>query len=562
MDAPDATVRLAMMKMLNPAGMPPMTQEEAQRLSTRMYLEGQSAKNVPTSAQTMQMRQAGPVDVNSYAGSMWAAPGSYTAARPTQIPSSTMEQRADAILKQRFGEMLPGQTMREAGMRDEWMVPAQQGAPEVRQLPQTGAGSFISALKQPSGLESLLGYQFNAGGSAAAGSPLVQPMASQGAPSARPSANILPTQTTNQGFLPGYKTPSPAVLQQMLANAQPQAPSFDNMTVAQTFGMTPTAQTLGMERSRFAAQTQKDKEKTLMDTATSMMASGQDVSGLGLTPSQMARVRTDASLLSEKGQRTVETVNEKGQAIKNTYDITGNLIASRPIERPVLSVEEQIAAERGKTIAKGDVEGAQKRLEGNTAAFNSAIASENAAQIAEKGILSPTTTTGFGANLASYFKRSLAAAGLDTGVTEQEFAQKGLAAMQASGIAAVMKGLGSMSDADREFAAKQFPQITDSKRSILFYIEMAKENAKFAREDAALQRSMQKRGIDPVEIANVIDERRQSRNVVQDAYDRAMKREIPVAPAAGKGAPKGQAKLRELPANIIQLYGQPATAAP
>lgn len=523
MDAPDATVRLAMLKLMNPGGMPPMTQEEAQRLSTRMYLEGQNAQNVPTSTQTMQMRQGGPIDVNSYAGSMWSGPGSYTAPRLAPTSGSTMEQRADALLKQRFGTMLPGQTMREAGMRDEWMVPATEQAPAPA-AQGIGGGSFLNAIKQPSGLESLLGYQFNAA-----------------AASAQPAARPAPQVQQSQGMFPGYKTPSPSVLQQMIGNATAPTPSMSNMTVAGALGMTPKAQELGLSRSRFQAEQQQNQEKSLLDTAASMMATGQDISGMNLNPSQMARVRTDAALLREKGQSTLRTVDEKGNPVQVTRDINGKVVAISPIQSPVQTPEELARGARLTTIAKGGAEAAMADLASYEKGYESAAAAENAALITEKALNSGKVTTGFGAPIAGYLKRVLSAANADAGVTEQELAQKGLAGMQAAGISAVMRGLGSMSNADREFAIQQFPAITDTERSIRFYVEMAKANAKFAREDQKLQRELKLAGNDPEVIAERMASIRNSRNIVPEIYDKVMK--MPLAsqkgakPAATPSAP-------------------------
>lgn len=113
MDAPDPVVRSAMAKAMNPQGLPPMTQKELNRLLGRQYLEAQDQKTQANNAslQTMRMRQgiaAGEspaIDVRQYAGSMYAAPGSYSAARlpklegerPFRLPGAELERGNSAI---------------------------------------------------------------------------------------------------------------------------------------------------------------------------------------------------------------------------------------------------------------------------------------------------------------------------------------------------------------------------------------------------------------------------------------------------------------------------------
>ena len=100
MDAPDSVVRSAMAKAMNPEGLPPMTQKELNRLLGRQYLEAQDRQTQAsnTSLQTMRMRQgiasgqSPAIDVREYSGSMYAAPGSYSAARSPTIPGELTRQ--------------------------------------------------------------------------------------------------------------------------------------------------------------------------------------------------------------------------------------------------------------------------------------------------------------------------------------------------------------------------------------------------------------------------------------------------------------------------------------
>ncbi|NBW08421.1 MAG: hypothetical protein EBR82_10370, partial [Caulobacteraceae bacterium] len=107
MDAPDLQVRTAMNKL---SWGIPLTQQEARRVTARQGLEQQSINTAQENARKQALLGMQGVDVSSYAGSMWAKPGSYSAARP--IASRTgynPEATADALLKQRFGTMQPGQ---------------------------------------------------------------------------------------------------------------------------------------------------------------------------------------------------------------------------------------------------------------------------------------------------------------------------------------------------------------------------------------------------------------------------------------------------------------------
>ena len=87
MDAPDATVRLAMLKLANPNAMPPMSQEEANRLSNRMYLEQQS--------HNLAMKQ-GQMDV----ARGFNTPNAQTYLANTQQPSTPRQQIIAQLMQQ------------------------------------------------------------------------------------------------------------------------------------------------------------------------------------------------------------------------------------------------------------------------------------------------------------------------------------------------------------------------------------------------------------------------------------------------------------------------------
>ena len=132
-------------------------------------------------------------------------------------------------------------------------------------------------------------------------------------------------------------------------------------------------------------------------------------------------------------------------------------------------------------------------------------------------------TTGVFRPLSTFMKRVAEGAGIkDLGVAEDELINKGIAGQQASQISLLARGLGAMSNADREFYVATTPSITDSTIANRYFAEMAKENEKFAKQDRALVRQMQRNGVATEEIVRTIEELRENRNVARDVYRRVV----------------------------------------
>lgn len=193
---------------------------------------------------------------------------------------------------------------------------------------------------------------------------------------------------------------------------------------------------------------------------------------------------------------------------------------------------------------------AQEALDANKKGFSSQIAAEQSALLVKKGI-EGGAKTGVFAPINTFFKRLASDAGFSVeGLNEQELANKGIAGMQAGQIQILARGLGSMSNADREFFVASFPSITDSTKLNAFYAEMAIENAKFAREDQALIRKLEREGKTSVaELNRILDERRESRNVAQSIYDRVLGAQA--ATPTPKSTPSAGSKLTSSTVNII-----------
>jgi hypothetical protein len=267
MDAPDPVVRSAMAKMMNPQGLPPMTQKELNRLLTRQSLESENVRLSNTaSQQTMAARQGiasgqmAPIDVRQYAGSMYAAPGSYTAARPmAEATGYNPERSADALLKAQFGQMLPGQQVRIAGIPDEMLVPA--GQPEVQPVAQPAAQA--PSMTGGSAIEQLLGRNLSL-----------------------------------------FQAPEPIYQ---------QAPAAS--TVSQIMQMTPFAQQQRLAQQKFAADQREAQTNQLIDTLASMDALGQDITqfsgSIGADILNRAKV---------KGEKLKSDTQPKFPAIQETVE--------------------------------------------------------------------------------------------------------------------------------------------------------------------------------------------------------------------------------------------------
>jgi hypothetical protein len=284
-DAPDPVVRSAMSKLLNPQGSMPMTQKELSRLMNRQYLEQENARaSNTTSQQTAAIRAAiasgemAPINVNQYAGSMFAPQGAYNQARPLAPQRGfNYEKAADALLKKDFGTMYPGQEMRIAGIPDEMLVPAGQ-AEAVQALPQ----ATVAAPKATSVIEQLIGRSLN--------------------------------------VMQGGGQPAP---QQM--GAFP--------TVGEVMNMTPAAQQRRLEQQKFAAEQATAARKQLVTTLSSMAALGVDISGYDVPPDIMSEAKAEGDKQALAFQRTFPSMKktvEGGVVYEQAIDpTTGEPVGDR-----------------------------------------------------------------------------------------------------------------------------------------------------------------------------------------------------------------------------------------
>lgn len=165
---------------------------------------------------------------------------------------------------------------------------------------------------------------------------------------------------------------------------------------------------------------------------------------------------------------------------------------------------------------------AQKRLDQFTNDYDLAIAAGNSATMVLEG-LNAGKKTGIFTPFVNFANRLFEGAGIkDSKVAADQILAKGIAGAQAATISLLARGLGSMSNADREFYVATTPGITDETLSNRYFSEMAKENEKFAKQDRELVRQMQRNKVDTEEIVRKIEELRENRNVARDIYRRVI----------------------------------------
>ncbi len=179
-------------------------------------------------------------------------------------------------------------------------------------------------------------------------------------------------------------------------------------------------------------------------------------------------------------------------------------------------------------------ESAQKRLDDFKSRFSTAIGAEQSAILVQEGIKKGVKTGAY-TPITTYLKRAANDVGIKIeGLDEEVLAQKGIAGMQAGQIQLLARGLGSMSNADREFFVASVSGVTDPTKANQFFAELTIENAKLARQDQAYVRELERKGTGAAEINRLMDERIESRNVARSVYDRIFTGKANVSANAGQ----------------------------
>jgi hypothetical protein len=167
--------------------------------------------------------------------------------------------------------------------------------------------------------------------------------------------------------------------------------------------------------------------------------------------------------------------------------------------------------------ARLSAERASKQMDtfekGITDAFSAADSASLVINALDKG-----ETTGMFAPLSSFVSRALNL----NDASQKTLLEKGVAGLSAQQVASLARGLGSMSNADREFFTATAPKLTDPTKATRFYAEMALENAKFAREDQDYIAMREAEGIGTKQILRELNKRSAGRNVAQSVYARVI----------------------------------------
>jgi hypothetical protein len=229
-----------------------------------------------------------------------------------------------------------------------------------------------------------------------------------------------------------------------------------------------------------------------------------------------------------------EALKKASELAKGRVGVTPTFSVVQGRYYPIFREQEPGAYER--ETDKLAAQAAQKRLDQFTSDYDNAIAAGTSATMVLEG-LDAGKTTGVFQPLVNLFNRLGEAAGIkDLGVVKDELMAKGIAGQQASQVSLLARGLGSVSNADREFYVATTPSITDSTLANKYFAEMAKENEKFAKQDRALIRQMQDKKVPTQEIVNAIEALRESRNVARDVYRRVV--------GGGEASPNASKYLR------------------
>jgi hypothetical protein len=215
-----------------------------------------------------------------------------------------------------------------------------------------------------------------------------------------------------------------------------------------------------------------------------------------------------------------EALKKSSELAKGRAGVTPSFNVVQGRYFPIFREQEPGAFER--ETDKLAAQSAQKRLDKFTSDYDNAIAGGTSATMILEG-LNAGKTTGIFRPMVTFLKRVAEGVGVkDLGVAEDELINKGIAGQQATQISLLARGLGSMSNADREFYVATTPSITDSTLANKYFAEMAKENEKFAKQDQALIRQMQNDKVPTQEIVNNIEALRENRNVARDVYRRVV----------------------------------------
>lgn len=330
---------------------------------------------------------------------------------------------------------------------------------------------------------------------------------------------------------------------------------------ANTLKLAATLEELGVQRQARQQQADAARYAQMFDNQGQMLSPLRSDAGAGFSPEATAMGR---QMVAQRARQQAELLQTLA-ATRKTSAEAAKLLLGEPengyaTPDAALAVSKRLAAGQTDifpsfTVFQGryfpslrenppstyeprDVqlaaESAQKRLDDFKSRFSTAIAGEQSAILVQEGIKNKVTT-GFFRPLTTYLKRAANDVGIKMeGLDEEVLAQKGIKGMQATQVQILARGLGSMSNADREFFVASLPDITDPTRANQFFAELTIENAKLARQDQAYVRELERAGKGAAEINRLLDERIEGRSVAKSVYDRVFSGKPNVSANAGQ----------------------------
>jgi len=233
----------------------------------------------------------------------------------------------------------------------------------------------------------------------------------------------------------------------------------------------------------------------------------------------LSQARQRSTPKVEGGYTTPEAALKKAEELsKGRAGVTPSFSVVQGLFYPVFREQEAGAFEKEEDKLRAQA--AQKRLDQFTSDYDNAISAANSANLVLEGIKSGAKTGVFQPFL-SFANKVFDAAGIKIAdTTKQELLEKGLAGAQASQISLLARGLGAMSNADREFYVATAPSIRDTTLANRYFAEMAIENEKFAKQDREIVRMMRSAKATTQEIVDRIEQLRENRGVARDVYNR------------------------------------------
>lgn len=483
MDAPDPVVRSAMAKVMNPQGLPPMTQKELDRLLNRQYLEQQNVRQAQQASGGKRMFEARqaidrgmmpPIDVTQYAGSMFSGTDSYTGVRALPAArGNVVQQAADRLLKSQYGEMQPGE-VQIADATGERII---QGAPTAsgiegfantlltdrfgamqpgQQVRVAGIADEMLVPAQPTPVQSL---------PAPAGAPPTTQPAIPSAPVARPTS-LGPTLDQLVGARASAVPPSIG-----------QAP-LTQMAASDVFANTPEALARSAQQREFERKQAEELRKRNLASAASSFALNQQLPpGLNLTESELNQAYIEGMGMREKGiVRTREDRTVDGKVVP--YEVTRNLLTGEKsesqIRSPFPTPEDEATRKSREGFINIGIENIKALREETKLARTKAELAGQMVYAIEQG-----ATTGAGAEVAARIKSLasfLSPSDQDYGAAIQKLFVQAGKLTSLTDVRGIMKGLGAMSNDDRVEAASSFMRITDPKKAIQYYAELNRLN--------------------------------------------------------------------------------------